>query len=269
MSIEVSIAENTRAQPAQRAVAPWRALAAALALHGVLTLAFVSFASQAEIAEADGVQAIEVDMIAAAPEAEKQDAAVGPASNAAAAAPDSAAKPDDVEKPKMQEARADFENAEQIAAPEPQSERTEKPEEEKRQPAPASVASIAAEAAAPAAIENSAAADVARAQAIGLDEAAAKARLRWQKQLVAHLDRNKRYPASGQSADAEIPVRFTIDRAGHVVSAHLLKSSGSPVFDEAALAMVRRSDPVPAPPASVADAGLVFTVPVVFRTRGR
>ena len=40
-------------------------------------------------------------------------------------------------------------------------------------------------------------------------------------------------------------------------------------FDEAALAMVRRSDPVPQPPPLVADEGLNFTLPVIFRVKGR
>ena len=42
-----------------------------------------------------------------------------------------------------------------------------------------------------------------------------------------------------------------------------------PAFDEAALAMVRRSDPVPAPPPLIADEGLSFTLPVIFRVKGK
>jgi hypothetical protein len=33
--------------------------------------------------------------------------------------------------------------------------------------------------------------------------------------------------------------------------------------------MVRRSDPVPQPPPLVADEGLSFTLPVIFRVKGR
>jgi len=40
-------------------------------------------------------------------------------------------------------------------------------------------------------------------------------------------------------------------------------------FDQAALAMVRRSDPVPPPPPLVADEGLSFTLPVIFRVKGK
>jgi hypothetical protein len=32
--------------------------------------------------------------------------------------------------------------------------------------------------------------------------------------------------------------------------------------------MVKRSDPVPPPPALIADDGLTFTVPVIFRVKG-
>jgi periplasmic protein TonB len=46
-----------------------------------------------------------------------------------------------------------------------------------------------------------------------------------------------------------------------------VKGSGDAAFDEAAIAMVRRSDPLPAPPALIADDGLSFTVPVIFRIK--
>ena len=69
--------------------------------------------------------------------------------------------------------------------------------------------------------------------------------------------------------EGEIPVRFTIDRAGRILSAHLLKSSGSPALDEAAVAMVRRSDPRAAAMSNFGDQALTMTVPVVFRARSR
>jgi TonB family protein len=56
---------------------------------------------------------------------------------------------------------------------------------------------------------------------------------------------------------------------GHVLSTSIVKGSGDRAFDEAALAMVRRSDPVPQPPPLVADEGLSFTLPVIFRVKGR
>ncbi len=89
----------------------------------------------------------------------------------------------------------------------------------------------------------------------------------WQKELVSFLNRHKRYPEGQAARNVEILVAFTIDRTGHVLSANIAKSSGDPSFDEAAVAMVRRSDPVPQPPALVADMGLSFTLPVIFREK--
>ena len=94
-------------------------------------------------------------------------------------------------------------------------------------------------------------------------------RAAWQKELVAHLDRHKRYPPERVMKAAEIVVGFVLDRMGHVLSASIVKGSGDQAFDEAALAMVRRSDPVPAPPPAVADETLSFTLPVLFRIKGK
>jgi TonB family protein len=54
-----------------------------------------------------------------------------------------------------------------------------------------------------------------------------------------------------------------------VLSTSIEKGSGDAAFDEAALAMVRRADPVPVPPPLIADEGLSFTLPVIFRVNKR
>jgi protein TonB len=106
------------------------------------------------------------------------------------------------------------------------------------------------------------------APAIGTGETARRVRATWQKALMAHLDKHKRYPSGRARKAAEIYVRFTIDRLGHVLATSIERSSGDTVFDQAAMAMVRRSDPVPAPPPMIADEGLSFTLPVIFRVKG-
>ena len=93
--------------------------------------------------------------------------------------------------------------------------------------------------------------------------------MKWEKELVAHLDRHKRYPAERSQKSAEIVISFALDRTGHVLSSTIVKGSGDAAFDEAALAMVRRSDPVPQPPPLIADEGLSFTLPVIFRVKGK
>jgi TonB family protein len=105
--------------------------------------------------------------------------------------------------------------------------------------------------------------------ALGTGETARRVRATWQKELVAHLDKHKRYPATRSQKSAEIVVSFALDRMGHVLSASIVKGSGDTAFDEAALAMVRKSDPVPMPPPLIADEGLSFTLPVIFRVKGR
>jgi periplasmic protein TonB len=62
---------------------------------------------------------------------------------------------------------------------------------------------------------------------------------------------------------------FVLDRAGRVLSVSVVRSSGDRSFDDAALAMMRRADPVPAPPPRIADSGLSFTLPIVFRAKAR
>jgi periplasmic protein TonB len=100
-------------------------------------------------------------------------------------------------------------------------------------------------------------------------EQARRERATWQKQLMAHLDRHKRYPSDRVAKGAEILVGFVLDRMGHVLSASIVKGSGDAAFDEAALSMIHRSDPVPQPPPLVADEGLNFTLPVIFKVKGK
>ncbi len=135
--------------------------------------------------------------------------------------------------------------------------------------APASSGAIAAEATATPSSETAIAALRSAAPELGIGDSARRVRTTWEKELAAHLDRHKRYPSDRSHAAAEILIRFALDRAGHVLSASIVQSSGDKSFDEAALAMMRRADPVPPPPALVADDGLTFTMPVIFKTKPR
>jgi TonB family protein len=103
----------------------------------------------------------------------------------------------------------------------------------------------------------------------GVGEARERARVKWRGELAAHLDRHKRFPASYRLPSAEVTVGFTLDRAGHFVATAVVRSSGDPAYDAAALDMLKRSDPAPRPPPDVPDEGLHFTVPVAFRLHGR
>jgi protein TonB len=133
-------------------------------------------------------------------------------------------------------------------------------------PTTPSVATVAAEATAIPTSEmaKEAARSVAPEQGIG--SSSQRIRATWQKELVAHFDRHKRYPAAA-SDEGMVVVKLTIDESGHIVSSSILRGSAGGLFDDAALSMIQRSDPVPRPPAVVAQAGLTFTLPIIFRVK--
>jgi protein TonB len=91
----------------------------------------------------------------------------------------------------------------------------------------------------------------------------------WRGELIGRLQRAKRYPDAARERDEQgvATVTFTMDRNGHVLSASLVHSSGSPALDEEAVAMVHRADPLPPMPAELAGNTVKFTLPVTFSLR--
>ena len=88
----------------------------------------------------------------------------------------------------------------------------------------------------------------------------------WQLRLVAHLERFKRYPRDARPAQGVVNIAFTIDRKGALLDARIAKSSGSARLDAEALSMVRRAQPLPAPPPETADSQLSQVAPIRFVT---
>ena len=86
----------------------------------------------------------------------------------------------------------------------------------------------------------------------------------WQQALVAQLGRFKRYPAQAHGAEGVASLAFAIDRKGNLLSSRIATSSGSPILDAEAMALVKRAAPFPSPPAEIADADLSFVVPIRF-----
>jgi len=199
-----------------------------------------------------GNSLIDIGVDTAAERGEASELPPGPDSNASVAAPQLAEQKAEVKESELPQDKPTDEEADRVVTPN----ESKKPKEDEPK-----VAAVQTQAS----TESVAAEETATQRA---DSPARKAVVAWQKELVAHLDRHKRYPAERQQKAAEIHVRFTLDRLGHVLATSIEKSSGDSVFDEAALAMVRRSDPVPPPPPLVADDGLSFTVPVIFRVKG-
>lgn len=86
---------------------------------------------------------------------------------------------------------------------------------------------------------------------------------RWQSRVNAHLNRYKRYP-SGARGVGIATVSFTINPGGDVIAVSLARSSGDPAFDTAAVELVRRASPVPAPPPDIAKSRMSLVVPIRY-----
>lgn len=86
---------------------------------------------------------------------------------------------------------------------------------------------------------------------------------RWQSRVNAHLNRYKRYP-SGARGVGIATVSFTINPGGDVIAVSLARSSGDHAFDTAAVELVRRASPVPAPPPDIAKSRMSLLVPIRY-----
>jgi len=87
----------------------------------------------------------------------------------------------------------------------------------------------------------------------------------WEGLLLAHLEKYRRYPASARARREEgiAYVTFRMARAGGVLSAKIVRSSGSALLDRAALDTLKRAQPLPRIPDDKPDP-LELSVPVEF-----
>ena len=242
----------------------------ALVLHAGGAALAIAHLQAEEADDALGASAIEIGLELASMRREVTDLPPGPETDASTASPQLAEQKAEVKETELpQDKPTDTDEADRAVTPnESKKPREDDPKIAAVQTA-ASTESVAAEATATPSSEAIPEGQRSVAPVIGTGESARRVRATWQKELVAHLDKHKRYPAERQQKSAEISVRFTLDRLGHVLSTSIEKSSGDAAFDEAALAMLRRSDPVPVPPPLIADEGLSFTLPVIFRVKGK
>lgn len=85
---------------------------------------------------------------------------------------------------------------------------------------------------------------------------------KWLGRVQAHILRRKK-SVSRVDSDTVVTVRFTFDGSGNILSVSASSSTGDPKLTEAAISMVRRSSPIPAPPS-----GQTFLkVPIRFEAR--
>ncbi len=97
---------------------------------------------------------------------------------------------------------------------------------------------------------------------IGKDKLAMTAK--WGKKISAYLDLHKKFPENGKVKTAKVKIALVLNRVGKVLSVAVLESSGDAAFDDAAVSMVHRSDPVPAPPADLTEDQFSFSLDVNY-----
>jgi protein TonB len=91
----------------------------------------------------------------------------------------------------------------------------------------------------------------------------------WKSELVARLERAKRYPSEAQSRGEHgvAQLAFSVDRSGGVHNAHIAHSSGSSLLDQATLALIQRAAPLPPPPPEISGAQIAIVVPIRYNIR--
>jgi protein TonB len=89
----------------------------------------------------------------------------------------------------------------------------------------------------------------------------------WKTQLVAKLERAKRYPSEARGDQGTAQLAFSVDRQGGVHNARITHSSGSSALDHETLALIQRAQPLPPPPPEMQGAQIPVVVPIRYSAR--
>lgn len=111
--------------------------------------------------------------------------------------------------------------------------------------------------------ENAREDEKAKAPNLGLGKDKLRLTAEWGRKISAYFKLHQRYPKDRNKA-ATVKVSLVLNRLGNIVTADVAHSSGDAAFDDAAISMIRRSDPVPAPPAALTDDTFSFSLDVNF-----
>ncbi|HEY0852325.1 MAG TPA: TonB family protein [Bradyrhizobium sp.] len=241
---------------------------AALALHlGGVALAVAHLRTDEDDGTL-GATAFEIGLFSS-PHVEENDLPPGPDTDASAASPQlneqkAELKQTDLPKDKPQEA----EDPDRIVT---QNESNKPIEDDPKTAAVATAAStesVAQEATSRQSLDESAPeAEKAKAPSLGIGKDKGKLTADWGRQISAYFELHKRYPKVKKNKTATVRVNLTLNRLGNVVQVGVLESSGDAAFDEAAIAMIRRSDPVPRPPVELTDDTFNYTLKVNFNEK--
>jgi periplasmic protein TonB len=240
----------------------------ALALHAGGVAIALSTMHSSDADDDLGAPAIVIGVDLMSPHRDPSNLPVGPDTDASAPSPAVVEQKEVVQKTDLPKAvPTETNDPERVVSPNDVQKPIKDDEKMSTAQADPSEASSAAEQTAMPSVESAQQSVRSVAPSQGTGDSAVRQRVTWEKELAAHFNRFKRYPSDRTVQSAEVIVGFVLDRAGHVLSSRIVKGSGDASFDEAALAMLRRADPVPPPPSAIADQNLSFTVPVEFRVK--
>ncbi|WP_174635189.1 energy transducer TonB [Yersinia thracica] len=99
-----------------------------------------------------------------------------------------------------------------------------------------------------------------------------KSKMNWKSRLQGHLAGFKRYPPSArkQRQQGDAIIRFVVNKEGYVLSVKLIKSSGAAALDQEALAVIKRAQPLPQPPAGLLSNGQIsLAMPIDFELKSK
>jgi periplasmic protein TonB len=240
----------------------------ALALHlGGAALA-VTHLRASNVDDTFGAQAIEVGLQLTSPELDETDLPLGPGTEASAPSQQSVEQKPEVQQAELpKDVPTNADDPDQAVAPS-----EEKKPEEEEDPKAAAMAAPEAEAVRETAKQTIDAplprTDVAMAPNIGLGKDTQKLKAEWGAKIRAYLLSHLRYPKVRKDKTVTIRVSLVLDRQGHLLSVGISQSSGDPIFDKAAISMVRRSAPLPRPPVALTDDQFAFALPMRFKVKG-
>lgn len=239
---------------------------AALALHlGGVALA-VTHLQGVDDGDGLGAYGVEIAFDTASPKASDDQLPPGPDSDASMASPQLAEQKAEVKETELPKDTPNETDAPDRIVTENES---KKPKEDDPRIAAvqtqASTESVAQEATSRQTLDtNAPEAEKARAPNAGIGKDTQRLSRDWGRQISAYFELHKRYPKVKKNKTATVKVSLVLNRLGNVVQVGILESSGDPVFDEAAIAMIRRSDPVPRPPAELTDDTFSYSLSVNF-----
>src|SRR5580692_11986830 len=251
---------------------PWRlwtiAAVAAVSLHLAGAALALAHLNSDDGIDGLGANVSEIGVELASPAAEDTELPPGPDADASVASPALAeqkaeVKPTDLPK----ETPKESEEPDRVVTQNEQKKPTDDDPKTEAVQTAASQESVAQDATARQRLEGAREANAAAAPNVGIGKDKQMLAAKWERQISAYFELHKRYPKIDRIKAAKVKVSLVLNRLGHVVSLGVAETSGDPLFDEAALDMIRRSDPVPRPPAALTDDTFSYNLNVDFKDK--